>query len=179
MNFDKKESNIFRIRPFYIPAMLCQLLNATHFRSEAIQCPDQKKQKYRTRVYITNEKHETRTSRNDVSNERHYLLKDASNNTPRTWNEKYTRSDPVITKSRFSSNKENVSGGKISPIYENVPRHFSRSSSGSSRDSLSSGQSPAKPLVGILKVPGRRKHYFTKHVEFLEDHQTILMSRDL
>ena len=134
-----------------------------------MECPSQKKQKYRTRVYITNETLHTKISVNDISNEGNSPLEDASNNTPRIWKEKSNRSDPVKPKPGFSSNKENMNGGKISPIYENVPRHFSASSSGSSRESVRSG----KPLVGILKVPGStsRKHYFTKHVEFLEDQE--------
>ena len=119
-------------------------------------------------MYITNEPLHTKISRNDFSNGGNSPLEDASNNTARMWSEEYNRHDPVKPKQVFSSNKEN--GGKVSPIYENVPRHFSASSSGSSRESDSSG----KPLVGILKVPGTRKHYFTKHVEFLEDHDVTV-----
>jgi len=139
-------------------------LNPTHFRSEVVEGSEQKKKKFRTRVYITNEKYETNVRNNHFSHEPSSPLKHTDKGF-----EPYSQSDPVICKSKFSLNKENINSGKITPIYENVPRNYSRSNSGSSRDSLSSGGGQTKPLVGILKVPGRRKRYFSKHVEFLED----------
>ena len=140
-----------------------ECLNLTHFRSEVVEGSEEKKKKFRTRVYISHEKYETNIRNNNFSHEPGSQLKDT---------EQYSQSDPVISKSKFSLNKENINcGGKTAPIYENVPRNYSRSNSGSSRDSLSSGGSQAKPLVGILKVPGRRKRYFSKHVEFLEDQE--------
>ena len=137
-------------------------MNPTHFRSEVVEGSEQKKKKFRTRVYITNEKYETNIRNNNFSYEPGSQLKDTGKGS-----EQYSPSDPVISK----SNKENINCGKITPIYENVPRNYSRSNSGSSRDSLSSGGGQAKPLVGILKGPGRRKRYFSKHVEFLEDQE--------
>ena len=147
--------------------ILIECLNPTHFRSEVVEGSEQKKKKFRTRVYITNEKYETNIRNNNFSHEPGSQLKDTGKGF-----EQYSQSDPVICKSKFSLNKENINcGGKTTPIYENLPRNYSRSNSGSSRDSLSSGGGQAKPLVGILKVPGRRKRYFSKHVEFLEDQE--------
>ena len=141
-------------------------MNPTHFRSEVVEGSEQKKKKFRTRVYITNEKYETNIRNNHFSNKPSSQIKDAGKDFAQN-----SQSDPVISKCKFSLNKENINCGKVTPIYENVPRNYSRSNSGSSRDSLSSGGCQAKPLVGILKVPGRRKRYFSKHVEFLEDQE--------
>ena len=141
-------------------------MNPTHFRSEVIEGSEQKKKKFRTRVYITNEKYETNVRKHHFSHEPSSQLKHTDKGF-----EPISESDPVICKSKFSLNKENTNSGKMTPIYENVHRNYSRSNSGSSRDSLSSGGGQAKPLVGILKVPGRRKRYFSKHVEFLEDQE--------
>ena len=141
-------------------------MNLTNFRSEVIEGSEQKKKKFRTRVYITNEKFENNIRNNRFSNNPSSQLKEPCKDFTQ-----YSKSDPVISKSKYSLNKENINCGKITPIYENVPRNCSPSNSGSSRDSLSSGGCQAKPLVGILKVPGRRKRYFSKHVEFLEDQE--------
>ena len=142
-------------------------MNPTHFRSQVVEDFEQKKKKFRTRVYITNEKYEPNIRSNHFNkNEPSSLLKDT-----RKVFEQYSKSDPVISKSKFSLNKENLNCNKSTPIYENVHRNYSRSNSGSSRDSLSSGGGQTKPLVGILKLPGRRKRYFSKHVEFLEDQE--------
>ena len=141
-------------------------MNPTRFRSEVVEGSEEKKKKFRTRVYITNEKFEANIRNNHCSHEPSSQLKQTANGF-----QQYSPSDPVISKSKFSINKENLNCGKTTPIYENVPRNYSRSNSGSSRDSLSSGGGQAKPLVGILKVPGRRKRYFSKHVEFLEDQE--------
>ena len=122
-------------------------------------------------MYITNEKYDTKAKSYHISNERDGLLKDSNNNRSRTMLEKHTQIEPVITNCKFSNNKENINKDGVCPIYENIPPIFSRSNSGSSGASMSSGHGPAKPLVGILKVPGRRKQYFTKHVEFLEDQE--------
>ena len=122
--------------------------------------------KHRTRVYIS---HEISNDHHDVSN--HHDHDDVQAKKP---------ADTRIAEVRFSEDKENVDNleskdlGHSDNDFKDILREYSITKdedSGINSTSSSDSQECHKPkLVGILKSPGKRRH-FRKHVEFLDKHE--------
>jgi len=106
------------------------------------------RQKHRTRVYLGN----------DMLTTKDIITDDNDTNGPATGPQ------PHVTHSDIDNTNDEASDSKTDdPIYANLPNI-------SSGDSFDSSGSDKPKLVGILKSPGKRRH-FRKHVEFLDKHE--------